>query len=75
MCTDAKGGHVAESRLWGMGRRSASKEPGYVRTTPYDGGKYIDPDDFFNDPDIQRQFERFEELDDENGHQQERSED
>jgi hypothetical protein len=63
---------MTESRFLGIGKRTTRKEPGYVRTTPYDGGKYIDPNEFLNDPEIQRQFEQFEELDDANGSQQER---
>jgi hypothetical protein len=50
-----------------------SEEPGYIRTVPYDGGKYIDPEKFLEDEDIQEQLDWFEERDTVDGSQQERS--
>jgi hypothetical protein len=39
------------------------REPAYIRTTPFDGGKYIDPKTFLEDEDIQKQLEWFEQSD------------
>lgn len=37
-------------------------EPDYLRTNPFDGGKYIDGEAFLKDPEIQRQLEWLESL-------------
>lgn len=44
-------------------RRDASREePPYVHTSPYDGRKYIDSDEFVKLPHVQRQMEQLDEL-------------
>ncbi len=49
-------GMFAISGLWRRNNKrgkSLIEEPDYVRTVPYDGGKYIDPDAFLDNPEIQ----------------------
>ncbi len=58
-----RGGVMAGSRFFGIRRPGSKKEPDYVRTTPFDGGKYIDLEKFLEDEDIQKQFEWFEQAD------------
>jgi hypothetical protein len=62
-----RGGVMIGGRFLGVGRIASREEPAYVRTTPFDGGKYIDAKTFLEDEDIQKQFELFEQSD---GHPQ-----
>jgi hypothetical protein len=52
------------------GKEAPREEPAYVRTTPYDGGKYIVADEFFKDKEIQEQLGSFEKSEEVNGSQQ-----
>lgn len=57
----------AIGRMLGRRRRareeeSPAGEPRYVRTNPHDGSKYIDPKEFLEDKEIQRQLKWFEDM-------------
>jgi len=65
---------MAIGRFLKTDKKVPPKEPKYVRTTPYDGGKYIDAEMFFKNKKIKKQLKWFEDLDKENGSQQEQSE-
>jgi len=64
---------MAKGRFLKTDKKVPLKEPDYVRTTPYDGGKYIDAEAFFKNAEIQKQLKWFEGLEKENGSQQEQS--
>ena len=58
----ASSGRLSGSWSKIRGGRVPREEPNYVRTAPYDGGKYIDADKFLEDEDIQHQLDWFEKL-------------
>jgi len=59
-----KGGVMTASSRLLDGRRRSQKsqldreEPGYVRTVPHDGNKYIDPNEFVRDDRVRKQVRR-----------------
>lgn len=47
-------------RKW---RKESRKEPGYVRTAPYDGRKSVDLDEFVKDTRVKEQIKKLAEKD------------
>ncbi len=50
---------MAASGFFRRRRATQKKEPGYVRTSKFDGSKSVDLDKFIKDKEIQRQIRRF----------------
>jgi hypothetical protein len=51
---------MIRDRFLGNRPIASREEPAYIRTTPFDGGKFVDADAFLEDEDIQKQLEWFE---------------
>jgi len=49
---------VASGRGTPKGAAASNGKPGYIRTAPHDGRKYVDLDEFVKDKDIRAQFKK-----------------